>query len=253
MEVHNHDMKEVRYSFDKIDVGIKECLANCEDLIHSAKVLLTKGETVLPLGQSKNEVTRWFNCSDNEKAHCYVLYSFGIEEFGKAILLKWILDLAKGQTKVSENIRIENGRIRFRKNANSEKTPLWSKGFVVINTSKREIIDSVVFTDHDAKIQTALNEIGSIYTKLVPLNYPNLGFYPDSNIPRSGALTPMEGFEEGLMGFENRLSVLYVNVIDGNFAKGIGSLSAISLSRALEEFEVKSAEWAREFNSLEQS
>ena len=112
--------------------------------------------------------------------------------------------------------------------------------------------DEVTFRDHETKIQTALNEIGldSDYIKLVPFDYPKNQFFPNSNIPIMGALTPKKGFEDGLMNMKNRIDILLVNVENRDFANGIGEqITAIMIIKGIEAFQYRLREWRRRLST----
>lgn len=148
------------YPVSEIDNGIKKCLDKSQSLIESALLLVQAG-----------------------KSHeAYVLYTFAVEEFGKACLLK-----------------------KSKDNAQQRNIPIISN-------------DNVTFTDHDAKIREAeatftnpTSRIRVIDLNTVPEFQPNMEieFRTVENFATSG----------DYLSFSNRLDALYVDYKNNNWVE----------------------------------
>lgn len=140
------------YPVSEIDTGIKRCLAKSESIIESAELLAGAG-----------------------KSHeAYVLYTFAVEEFGKACLLKKMKDKATQQN------------------------------LTVISN------DNIIFTDHDAKIKEAEATFKNTTSKIRVID---LTAVPEFKQGMEVEFKTVEKFATSgdYLSFGNRLDALYVD------------------------------------------
>ncbi|MDE1845409.1 MAG: AbiV family abortive infection protein [Thaumarchaeota archaeon] len=140
------------YPASEIDNGIKKCLARSQSILESASLLLNAGK--------KNEA--------------YVLYTFAVEEFGKACLLKKMKNTAQQQS---------------------------------LTTITK---DTVTFHDHDAKIKEAESTFKNPTSKIRVIDIAKV---PEYNPNVEIEFKTVEGYATSgdFLGFDNRLDALYVD------------------------------------------
>lgn len=148
------------YPVSEIDNGIKKCLARSQSILESAILLLNAGK--------KNEA--------------YVLYTFAVEEFGKACLLN----------KMKNNAQQQN-----------------------LTTITN---DTVTFHDHDIKIKEAESTFKNPTSKIRVIDIAKVPEYkPHAEMEFN---TVEEYSTSGdLLGFYNRLDALYVDYKNNNWVE----------------------------------
>lgn len=137
------------YPVSYINEGIKKCLQNSLDILDSATILLEK----------------------DKKKQAYILYTFAIEEFGKACLLK-----------------------KNRDNA---------------TTGQLTITDNVTFTDHKARINEAKSNLTCPEIKILTIDISQIPQFGTSSVEFKPITSfPIQG---DFLSHENRMAVMYVD------------------------------------------